>query len=194
MCIVSMESKLQQRIDWLASNPNKTDLDWLLEERCSNDSDRNAMRNLLSALDQNCVTYGICVEVKNWYTKYQSAPINAVERVFFDVAILPGIGRNSYLIEVDMPDNVLGAMVWCTDRKANVFPESGYRWLLSKWCPSFNIDTLSDREYSKLMREDMAGFLSGIIGPRGFPNWKTPRFAEKVVAQYISDKQRFGQL
>lgn len=178
-----MSSKHQQLQDWLAANPGKTNRDWLLEARCTNDGDREAMSRLLDTLDKGGVKYGICVKRDNHYAKYQFTPLSEIAEVYFDVLIAPGVGKNSYLLEMDMPDEVLDQLTWNAKRTENI-PEVAFRWLLGKWAPDFDINTLDEKQYHKLMWEDMGSLLGPFIGMRGFPNWKEADFGDNVVTKF----------
>ena len=181
-----MKNKLEEMMDWLVANPGKSRRDWLLEVRCTDDVTRNAVVSLLDALDSNNIDYGIVVEVKNWTPEYEKYPLNELESAWFDIMIVPGIGKNSYLIEVDMPDTVLGTQIE-NRYSGESIPDKAFVWLLKKWFPEFDLESVYERHRRKLMWEDMGGLLCGIIGSRGFPNWKNATFVDHVVATYKRD-------
>lgn len=182
-------SKLEAVKAWLDANPGKTQKDYLLDVRCPDDATRKAVMSLLDTLDANNIQYGIFTELKNHHQKYQTVPVNELESVCFDIMIAPGIGKNSWLIEVDMPDSVLGKQVENkVEDKTDSIPEEAFIWLLGKWFPGFDVDSLEPSHRHKLMWEDMGGYLGKVIGKRGFPQWKQPEFAQGVVDQYESDK------
>lgn len=182
------QDKQEQLTNWLEANPGKTPKDFLLEVRCSDEVSRKAMVNLLAALDANGINYGIFAELKNYHQKYQNAPLNGINSVVFDLMIAPGIGRNSWLIEVDMPDEVLGKQIEKTKGSYESIPAEAFVWLIDQWCPEFDINSLDDKQFKKLMWEDMGGYLGKVIGNRGFAQWKDPRFAQQVVETYLRDK------
>ena len=177
-------NKQEMMADWLKANPDKSERDWLLEVRCSG-KQREAMSRLLGKLDEAGIEYAICCGIKNYYTDYQVAPLNSLTEVFFDLAILPGVGKNSWLIETDMPEMVLGQQ---TERRNESIPEEAFKWLLGIWFPDFDFASLSEKDYDKLMWENMGGLLQGIIGKRGFPDWTAPEFADSIVSRYKKDK------
>lgn len=181
-----MDNKQLQMEEWLKANPDKTKRDWLLEVRCSNDADRAAMSRLLDTLDKGGVKYGICVCMPNYYTDYQTAPLNEHKELYFDLMIAPDVGRNSYLIETDMLDNVLGQLTW-NARRTESIPEEAFRWLLNKWDPDFDIDSLDKKQYHELMWPGMGGVICKVVGDRGFPDWRLRNFGEQVVATYRKD-------
>ncbi|WP_304649686.1 hypothetical protein [uncultured Duncaniella sp.] len=183
-------SKLEAVKAWLDANPGKTRKDYLLEVRCPDDATRQAVSHLLDTLDAGKIQYGIFTELKNFTQKYETAPLNELESVCFDIMIAPGIGKNSWLIEVDMPDSVLGKQIeYKSKSKTESIPEEAFIWLLGQWFPGFDVDSLEPRHRHKLMWEDMGGYLCKVIGKRGFPQWKLPEFAQGVVDQYEADKR-----
>ncbi|MDE7386873.1 MAG: hypothetical protein K2N28_07015 [Muribaculaceae bacterium] len=187
-------TKEQQIEKWLEANPGKTTKDFLLEVRCPDEASRKAMENLLDALDVNGINYGIFTELKNYKSNQmqQNVPLNGIDSVVFDLMIAPGIGHNSWLIEADMPDEVLGKQIEKTRGTYEAIPAEAFAWLLSQWCPDFEINSIDEKQYRKLMWEDMGGFLGKVIGNRGFAQWKDPKFAQKVVETYLRDKSAAG--
>lgn len=182
-----MTNKFEAMEAWLKANPGKTTKDYLLEVRCPDDATRNAVVRLLDTLDANNIRYALFVALVNYTRKYQLAPLNEVESVVFDIMIAPKIGNNSYLIEVDMPDTVLGMQIE-NKSKTDSIPEEAFIWLLNQWFPDFNIKAINDKDRRKLMWADMGGLLGKVIGNRGFPNWKDETFANQVVAKFKADK------
>lgn len=182
------QNKLEELNAWLEANPGKTSKDYLLEVRCPDEVSRKAMVNILNALDANGISYGIFTELKNYTKDYQQAPLNGIDSVVFDLMIAPGIGRNSWLIEVDMPDEVLGKQIEKTKGTYEAIPADAFMWLLNQWSPDFDINSLDEKQLHKLMWENMGGYLGKVIGERGFPQWKDPEFAQQVVETYLRDK------
>lgn len=170
--------ELQQ---WLAANPGKTEKDYLLEIRCPNDDTRLAVKKLLEALEEHGIKFGLFVELKNYENKYQHAPLNRIESTCFDIMIAPGTPKNSWLIEVDMPDKVLGKQIHSQEGS---IPEEAFIWLLEKWFPDFNIEAYDEKQLNTLMWKDMGGYICKVIGNRGFPQWKKPEFVKNVIETY----------
>lgn len=182
------QTKQEALLAWLDANPGKTEKDYLLEVRCPDEGSRKAMENLLATLDANGICYGIFTVLKNYHQKYQGAPLNGIDSVVFDLMIAPGIGHNSWLIEVDMPDEVLGKQIEKTKGTYEAIPAEAFVWLLSQWCPDFDINSLDEKQFNELMWCNMGGYLGKVIGNRGFAQWKDPKFAQQVVETYLRDK------
>lgn len=184
-------TKFEQMKAWLAVNPGKTERDWLLEVRCLNEADRQAMDRLLTTLDNGGVKYGICVAQTIFYPNNQHKPLDTIKEVQWDVMIAPGVGKNSYAIEADMPDEVLG--VQTKNGECDIAPIAAYKWLLKNWVPDFDIEALDKLEAHKLLWSGMR-FVDSINGTRGFVNWKDPDFGSKVVEKYIREKAEIEEI
>lgn len=59
---------------WLKVNPGKTKRDWLIEKRCTTDTQRDALNEILDQCDDQGVAYeiGLEVNIPNEYNKYLS--------------------------------------------------------------------------------------------------------------------------
>lgn len=165
---------------WLAANQGKTQRDWLLEVRCQDDVTRQAALRLLNALDKANVEYSICQEHINYHTKYQKSPMLDVESIVFDLVITPELRGQNYIIEMDMPDQILGKT--SVNARGEEIPEEAYNWLLKQWFPDFETSSVDEKHYHKLMWEDMAGW----IGQYKIPDWKSPDFAGSLVKRIAS--------
>lgn len=180
---------------WLSENPGKTNRDWLLEVRCPNQQTKEAMTYLLDTLDQAGVKYGVCVKVVNYYTEYVAEPFKSITEAYFDVMIEGG-NKNAYLIEADMPDEVLGRMMPVSKEE---FPVEAYEWLVEQWLPEFTPESLSKEPIEDIIgmiryKDENVhylnhlirgmGFLQNVNGSRGFVNWKNPAVVKKIVEKY----------
>lgn len=170
-----MRTKLNALENWQEANPCKTEKDYLLEVRCPDDATRKAVLKLLDYLDKSNMEPNLFVERKNFYTSYQANPLNQLESTVFDILILPRPGRNSYAIEVDMPESVLGKQEE-NKSKTESIPKETYLWLLKKWFPDFDFDSLDDKTLNKLLWEDMPPFINF-----SFPNWKDGAFISHLI-------------
>ena len=178
-------SKCEAMKAWLEEHEGKTQRDWLLEVRCPDETTRAAAAHLLDTLEKGNVNYGICVEVKNFTAKYQLAPMSEVESIVFDLMIAPGdVGHCCYLFEMDMPNALLGQLT--KNKFGEAIPEDAYKWLLRQWFPDFDLTSLDEKQYRKLMWEDLGGLLGKYQGDRGFPYWKDPDFATNLVTKVAS--------
>lgn len=173
------KNKFEAMQEWLAQNPGKTDRDWLLDVRCTDDN-RCAMRYLLEQLDKAKADYGICVRRDNYYRKYQSTPLSETDAFYFDFAIAPKIGRTFTFIEADMPAEVLGVMT--ANNHGEEIPEQAYLWLLKKWYPDFNPQECN--ELHKLLWQDMPSLFT--VGSSGFLNWQDKNVVDEYIAQIKS--------
>lgn len=70
-----MKTKKQKEVlNWLEANPEKTERDWLIEERCSTDEQRDSLNEILDLCDEYTIPYEIGLEicVPNEYAEYLS--------------------------------------------------------------------------------------------------------------------------
>ena len=108
-----MKNKQDELTDWLEANPGKDERDWLLEERCTSDAQREELKELFELVDsaphldfQVCPLK--CYEVELNTSDYVRHPDAKTEPVMvsYDFAI------GDWVYDLDAPDSYDGDPVW----------------------------------------------------------------------------------
>lgn len=108
-----MKNKQDELTDWLEANPGKDERDWLLEERCTSDAQREELKELFELVDSSrnidlCICPSESYEVEKDTSDFARHPNAETEPVMvsYDFAI----GDRFY--DLDAPDSYDGDPVW----------------------------------------------------------------------------------
>lgn len=108
-----MKNKQEEMMDWLEANPGKDERDWLLEERCVSDVQREELKELFELVDSTAdVDFRACpsesYEVQLNTSDYVRHPDAETEPVMvsYDFAI------GDWFYDLDAPDSYDGDPVW----------------------------------------------------------------------------------